>query len=253
VGSRRIGERIRLVVVGGAVQDPKFKPVAPAQAVFGGGSLDGQYVVLEMAALPSTPAVRTSAKDAPAAAPAGNPKDAPAAGTYGVHAKMDRPFSVLVLRDLDGDRWPAIYAAAPVGDGRVAVPAGTGSFTLRGAGSEVQLGQSTRQDRRLGGELLRNGTVTDGKGNAVPAQLFPDLEAAVTLSGTGTATATITYNGKTLTLTGTAVIRPSKPTGKGVNIGGRFTTTKGALGLESARPQAKDEQVEIEFWTSGRP
>jgi hypothetical protein len=253
MGSRRIGDRIRVVVVGGAVQDAKFKPVAPAQPAFGGGSLDGQYLVLEMAALPSTPAVRSAGKDAATPGPEANPKDAPAAGTYGVHPKMDRPFSLLVVRDLAGDRWPAIYAAAPVGDGSVAVPAGTGSFTLRGTGSEVQLGQSARQDRRLGGELLRSGTVTDGKGNPVPTMLFPDLEAAITLSGPGVATARITYNGKTLTLTGSAIIRPSTPTGKGVNIGGRFTTTKGALGLESARPQAKNEQVEIEFWTSGRP
>jgi hypothetical protein len=117
----------------------------------------------------------------------------------------------------------------------------------------VQLGQTARQDRRLGGELLRSGTVTDSKGKAVPTMLFPDLEAVVTISGPGAATAKITYNGKTLTLTGSAVIQPSKPTGKGVNIGGRFITTKGALGLESARPQAKSEQIEIEFWTPGRP
>jgi hypothetical protein len=255
IGSRRIGDRIRVVAVGGAIHDPTFKPVAPVQAVFGGGSLDGQYVLLDMAAATAGPSSTSGPGPAPATdlGRGGDPKDAPAAGTYAVRPGMGQEWAVLVLRDLGGDRWPTIYAAAPSGNGSVVVPAGTGSFTLRGPGSDVQLGQTARQDRRLGGELLRSGTVTDGKGNAVPTMLFPDLEAAITLSGPGAATARITYNGQTLTLTGTATIRPSKPTGKGVNIGGRFTTTKGALGLESARPEAKSEQIEIEFWTPGRP
>ncbi len=55
-----------------------------------------------------------------------------------------------------------------------------------------------------------------------------------------------------MSLTDSAVIRPSTPTGNGVTIGGRFTTT-GALGIEPADPTAKDHPIEFKCWTPARP
>jgi hypothetical protein len=166
---------------------------------------------------------------------------------------MDRPWSVLVLRDMGGDRWPAIYLAGPEGSGGVTLPSATGSFTLRGSGADVQLSGGGRQDRRLGGELSRI-AVTPGKDGATQAStVYPDLGITITLAEPGKCRGRIVFNGRTLELNGTATIRPCRPTGKGVDVSGRFLTTKGALGLGGTDAKVKEHPVEIEFWTPARP
>ncbi|MCC5849187.1 MAG: hypothetical protein JJU29_13960 [Verrucomicrobia bacterium] len=235
--SIQIGDKTRVVFVGGATQHDKFKPVNNAQSAFGGGTLDGQYVVLEMDTLPPLPDYEpqypTSGRRT---AGAGETQEG-LEGLYIVNQGMNRDHSVLALRDTTAKKWPKFYRAHPKGEGLVDAQ-GRGKFTLLGTSDRVQVRGGAHQDKRLGG--------THGSDE------YPDLEIQVTLTGNATANAVVSYQGRTLELNGPISIRDSRPSGRGINLRGVFTTTKGALGLDDD-PDNRDDEILIEFWAPGRP
>ncbi len=236
--SARIGDKTRVVFVGGAVEHEKFRRVGGPQAGFGGGHLDGQFVVLEMDTLaplpPFEPQVPTSAGRSVSLPDTDRDID----GLFVVSEGMNRHHSVLVLRDTTARKWPAIYLGRPDGQGQVDTR-GRGAFTLVGAPEQVELREGAHQHRRLGG--------TYGSGD------YPGLEIAVTVTGPETATGTIAYNGRTLELEGRLSIRDSRPSGRGVNLRGLFRATKAQLGLDGRDPDDAEDEILIEFWAPGRP
>ena len=76
------------------------------------------------------------------------------------------------------------------------------------------------------------------------SKLRPDNK----LTSTDKCSGTISFAGKTVEVDGSCYIRKSEPTGDGINVGGRFTTTKGDLGIAGDA----DDQVVIEFWAPAR-
>ena len=236
--SIQIGDKTRVVFVGGAVHHEKFKPVNNAQAAFGGGSLDGQYVVLEMDTLSPLPDYEPQfPTSASRSAGAGESQEG-LEGLYIVNQGMNRDHSVLVLRDTTAKKWPKFYRAHPKGEGLVDAR-GRGSFTLLGPSDRVQIRGGLHQDKRLGGTR--------------DSDDYPDLEIQVTLTGNTTANAVVSYQGRTLELNGPISIRNSRPSGRGINLRGVFRTTKEALGLAEDDPDSRDDEIIIEFWAPGRP
>ena len=248
-GSAEIGGKTRVVIVSAAEQHDAFKSIDPAQDGFGGGLLDGQYVVLEMDSYVPNPKNATP-PDEPKKKRRKEPE--PLTGEYSISEGMDREWCVLVLRDLSGKKWPSIYRGAPKGTATVDA-SGSGTFVLYGPGHEVQFANGSRQSKRLGGEFVRTVSVTDRKGKTKEKAALSDLVVEVALTSTSSCSGTVRLNDQTVKLDGECTIVPSKPTGKGINISGRFATTKGALGLDADDPGSQDDEVQIEFWTPARP
>jgi len=249
MGSGRVGDKVVSVFVTAAKEDGKFTPVNNAQKAFGGGSIDGQYVILEMD--PDQPRDEVEVADGEGKKKKKkNKKGKDLTGTFRVERDMNRDWCVLVMRDRGGDLWPAFYLCHPEGSGSVDASGG-GSFTILGGAEDVQLTSGSRQDVRIGGKLSRLETYEDNKGRERSRRVYPELRLAITITGEDSCDATIAYNGETIEVKGSCSIRPSKPTGKGINVSGRFTTTKGELGL--AEGDAADHEVTIDFWAPGRP
>lgn len=239
-GSAHVGGRTRVVVVSGAVQNDKFKPVSPLQPGFGGGNLDGLFVVLEMDTLPRAPEVEFQFPTAASRSLSVGESDDSLSGNFQVAAGMRNSDSILQLRDSTGKKWPAIYRGNPVGNETVDA-AGSGRFVLRAESDRVELGAEgdSGKARRLGSRL----------GEDPP---YPDLEIRIELTSRNTARGVIIYNDQRLERQGPVNIRNARPTGQGINLSGYFQATKAELGL-SESPEDADDVVYIGWWTSGRP
>lgn len=241
-GSAHVNGRTRVVAVTGAVQHDQFRPVSPVQSAFGGGHLDGLFVVLEMDTLPRLPRQPTFLLPTAASRGTGVPEgDASLQGVFQVTPGMRNSDTILFLRDTTGRKWPKYYRGNPVGEGSVDA-AGSGRFTLRAAGADrVELGEEghSGQSRRLGGS----------EGGAQP---YSDLEIQIQVTSRNTVNAVITYNGRRLERQGPMAMRPSRPTGQGIQLQGHFTATKAELGLATSAEDARDEIV-IGWWVPARP
>ena len=75
----------------------------------------------------------------------------------------------------------------------------------------------------------------------------------MTLTSATTCKVVVKYLGGEHSVSGTNVIKESRPTGDGINIQGTVTTTKGALGLPLAEGEDKKDEIEIRFWAPARP
>ncbi|MCH8513768.1 MAG: hypothetical protein LAT83_19235 [Kiritimatiellae bacterium] len=243
-GTRNINGVTHVVFVSGAVDHDKFKPANPVQQAFGGGNLDGLFVVLRMDTLElGTP--RPLEEESAAAAgerEGGRQRNTPD-GTFQISQGMNRHFSVLYLRDSTRRRWPIYILARPEGESRVD-SAGSGQFRIKGPGSNVQLLQGRRQEPRLAGNLVRQ-----ENGNNV----YPDMDLAVRLVSADRAQGMLRFNGRTVELEGPCTIGPSRPSGHGIQIGGTFRTTKAALGLDGRDPDDANDVLILEYWVPGRP
>ncbi len=253
--SRMIDGKVMVVFYSGAVHDEKFTLIDPAQQKFGGGALDGMYVVLEMDPLELDAMATADDGDDDEKKKKGKKvkQDAGLSGTFNVSEGMNKDWCVLVLRDMDGDQWPAIYLAHPKGKGSLDASGG-GSFTILGSGSGVQLlASEQRTGVRLGDEFMKSETYKDDRGRTHQRVRFPDLEVRVKVTSATSCTGSATFNGTSVDLKGACGFRKSKPVGNGVNIGGHFLTTKEDLGLAADDPEAQKDKVRIEFWAPGRP
>ncbi len=239
IASRQDGDRIRVAFVGGATENDKFVEANAANSSFGSGAVDGQYVILEMDALDRVlPPDETPYPTAANRTAGIGDHDADLTGRYDVTRDMNRSFSLVMLRDTTGKKWPAFYASQPEGDGFVDADEDRGEFTLVGKSDDVEMG-GTERDRWLGGR--------DGDG-----QSFPDIEVKVTFTGPDDARADVSCNGQTVRLEGEIAIRESRPTGSGVNVHGLFKATKGDLGIADGWAESAEE-VLIQFWAPARP
>jgi hypothetical protein len=240
-GSAHVNGKTRVVAVTGAVQHDQFKPVNPVQNGFGGGNLDGLFVVLEMDSLPRTPPVESFAF--PTAAARGlttrESRDS-VDGLHSVSAGVRNSDSILFLRDSTGKKWPLYYRGNPVGE-NIVDAGGRGRFTLRAEPDRVQLPNQGPYGhaRRLGGQ----------PGREPP---YPPLEIHIELTGPDTARGMIVFQDRRVQRQGPLSIRRSRPTGDGINLSGQFEATKGELGLASSPADANDI-IHIGWWAPGRP
>jgi hypothetical protein len=236
--SVQVGNKTRVVFFGGASEDEKFKPVNPIQNGFGGGDLDGIFVVLEMETLP-----RVRLPSLPYPTSGGRTvnireSDEGLSGSFIINRGMRNDHSVIVLRDTTGKQWPTFYRGRPVGESTID-GAGRGRFTLIGESNRVQLRGGSINDMRVGGRADQ--------------EEFPEINFEFNLDSPDRATALITFNGQTLRKTGNYVRRRSRPTGQGINLSGVFSATRQELGLvPPGSPHANDE-ILINWWVPARP
>lgn len=239
-GSAHVNGRTRVVAVTGAVQHDKFKPVNPVQSGFGGGNLDGLFVVLEMDTLPTAPPVTFQAPTAASTSLSTGETDESLEGLFQVAAGMRNSDSILFLRDSTAKKWPLYYRGNPVGD-NVVDASGAGRFVLRAEADRVELGEEgfSGKSRRLAGS----------EGGETP---YPDIEIHIQLTSNKTARGMIVFQGRRLERTGPVRIRNSRPTGSGINLSGQFEATKAELGLSESPADANDV-IHIGWWAPGRP
>ncbi|TVR48064.1 MAG: hypothetical protein EA402_00805 [Planctomycetota bacterium] len=244
VASSRVGNKTRVVFVGGARENDAFKPVNNAQRRFGGGDLDGLYIVLEMDTLESE--MLGDERPGKALTAAGVPEEGEGrevSGEYKVSAGMNRDFSLIVLRDGGHRKWPTMYMARPQGEGRVR-DGSSGKFVLHGASDSVEMGGALRaREMRLGGHL---GSMKDDDFH------YPEITIEITVNSANEATAKISYQGNTVTRQGAFAARPSRPVGRGIHMSAVFEVTKQELGLAEGREDARDP-IYLEIWAPGRP
>ncbi|MFP4259892.1 MAG: hypothetical protein ACLFS1_02310 [Opitutales bacterium] len=240
-GSAHVGGKTRVVAVSGAESNEKFSKVSPVQAGFGGGHLDGLFVVLEMETIPPAPKPQFVHPSFGARDVSMKESDPKLDGYFVVNEKMKNNDSLLYLRDTSGKKWPAYYRGNPVGDGLIDAE-GSGSFVLRGPPDRVQLGGEADEEsvsRRLGGDSGRE-------------ELYPELEMSVRLLSESKALIGVVYNGRQIEREGRVSIRKSGPVGKGVAIQGFLRVTKAELGLDSSL-DGQDDEVIVGWWAPGRP
>lgn len=172
----------------------------------------------------------------------------PPEGSFQVTEGMNRDYCLIDMRDAAGKMWPMFWLAHPKGTGSVDTGAGQGTFTIFGSGSDVQFVNGKRQDRRIGGVLVKEETFKDGKGVVQKRRAGPDIQLGVRVTGPGAADVTIAYNGRTVSVPGKLTIKPAAPTGKGsIDLNGSCQTTMRELGL------GNDEAiVKIAFFAPGR-
>ncbi|TVR44268.1 MAG: hypothetical protein EA402_07360 [Planctomycetota bacterium] len=245
VASARVGNKTRVVFVSGATAHEKFKPVNNAQGRFGGGDLDGLYIVLEMDTLKSEMlpyAQPGNALSAGATPEAGESREI--SGDFKVSAGMNRDNSLIVLRDGGGRKWPTFYMARPQGEGNVRSNGSSGQFTLHGSGTSVEMGDTTQaRAMRLGGHLGSK------QGDDFH---YPEIAVEITVNSTSQATAKVTYAGNTVNRQGGYSVRPSRPVGRGIQVHGVFEFRKHELGLSESR-EDREDLVYLEIWAPGRP
>ncbi len=235
--SARVGDKTMVMFVTGAEFNEKFAPRNNAQKDFGGGNIDGMYVILQMDTLPEGLTVPDSGKSALSASVTPTVGDGEAlTGTFNVSRGMNRDHSLIILRDGAHKMWPAFYMAHPEGGAQVDA-AGSGSYTLAASGDAVEMG-----DAPLNRQRILGGT-PDG---------YQDVSVKITLTGANTARAEVTYGKHTAAVDGRISIRRSRPTGSGINFHGIFELKKGQLGLAADRSE-NDEIVYLEIWNPGRP
>ncbi|MCC5843866.1 MAG: hypothetical protein JJU05_06400 [Verrucomicrobia bacterium] len=239
-GSAHVNGKTRVVAVTGAVQHDKFKPVSPVQNSFGGGNLDGLFVVLEMDTLPTAPEVTFEFPTAATRELSTGETDESLEGLYQVAPGMRNSDSILFLRDSTAKKWPLYYRGNPVGDSIVDA-SGSGSFVLRAEADRVELGEEglSGKSRRLAGS----------DGGETP---YPTLEIHIELTGNKTAKGTILFQDRRLERNGPVHIRNSRPSGSGINLSGQFQATKGELGISESPADANDV-IHIGWWAPGRP
>ncbi|MCC5844457.1 MAG: hypothetical protein JJU05_09415 [Verrucomicrobia bacterium] len=238
-GSARVNGRTRVVAVTGAVQNDKFKSVNPVQPSFGGGSLDGLFVVLEMDSLPMSPPVTFQFPTAASRDLTTAKTDDTMSGLFQVSDKLRNNDSILFLRDSTAKKWPLQYRANPVGE-HVVDASGSGRFVLRAEGDRVELGEEGQsgQTRRLAGQ--------DGGGGT-----YPTLELRIELTGRNTASGEILFGDHRLRREGPVNIRNTRPARDGIELSGQFQATKAELGLSDAPTDANDV-IHIGWWAPGR-
>ncbi len=237
--SRNFGDKTRVAFVGGATNNEHFKAISPSQAAFGGGALDGQYVVLEMDTLESIGPASAERSALKAGTNVGTPSSEEGlTGSYTVSQGMNRHYAVLVMRDTAGERWPLFYEAHPKGDGQVDIDAGSGQFTILGPVGNIQNASGIGHlERRIG---------------ARPEEPhYSDLEVAVTLTDASSVDAEIRFNDRRVRVSGPIGIRTSRPSGQGIQIHGVLRTTKQDLGV-AIGSEDQDHEVIVEFWVPGR-
>ena len=236
--SASFGDETLVAFVGGAVHNEAFTPVNPVQDGFGGGTLDGQYVVLRMETLAEPEPVEPAFPTAAGRTASVPDTDDSLRGHFIVDEGMNRQASVIVLRDSTATKWPAIYLGRPEGLGLINAE-GEGAFRLHGPGDNVQLAGSRNDFRRLGGIRGEEG--------------YPDIHLQVRLAGNDRAYGQVTYRGRTIDLgAGALALRPSRPTGPGINVMGYFSTTREVLGLSEQGGDPED-RIYIQFWAPARP
>lgn len=238
-GSAHVNGRTRVVAVTGAVQHDKFKPVNPVQQGFGGGSLDGLFVVLEMDSLPMSPPLTFKFPTAGSRDLTTGETDESMSGLFQVSDKLRNNDSILFLRDSTGKKWPLQYRGNPAGE-FVVDASGSGHFILRAESDRVELGEEghSGQSRRLAGQ--------DGGGRP-----YPTLELQIELTGRSTARGTIIFGEQRLQRDGPVHIRNTRPARDGIEISGQFQATKAELGLSESSADA-DDIIHIGWWTPGR-
>lgn len=231
--------RTRVVFFGAASHDESFTPLNPVQGGFGGGDLDGIFILLDMEALPSQgipPMPFPSAGGRTAREVAES--NAPENQRFIVNQRMRNDHSVIVLRDSSGTRWPLFYRAHPVGESTVN-SSGQGRFHLTGPTNRIQLTQGSSRTRRLGGHLD-------------PEAQGPEVDLHIELLSRDRARAQLRIGDRTVQLQGAATIRNSRPTGQGINMSGVFESRKGELGLAGPGDNP-NTPIFIEWWAPGRP
>lgn len=232
--------RTRTVFFGSASHDGSFTPLNPIQDGFGGGHLDGIFILLEMEALPSqgVPDMPFPSAGGRTAREVGE-SNAEENQRFIVNQRMRNDHSVIVLRDSSGTRWPLFYRAHPVGESTVN-SSGRGRFHLQGPTNRIQLTQGSSRTRRLGGHLD-------------PEAQGPDLNLHIELLGRDRARAELRVGDRTVNVQGPLSIRNSQPTGRGsINMTGVFESTKGELGLVGPGDNP-NTPIFIEWWAPGRP
>lgn len=236
--SMQLGNKTRVVFFGGAREHEKFKPVNPLQNGFGGGEMDGLFVVLEMETLPRVQLTPPPFPTAGGRTVSIGKSDEGLSGRFIVNRGMRNDHSVIALRDTTGKQWPTFYRGRPVGDATIDA-AGRGRFTLIGESDRVQLRGGSLNEMRVGGRADQ--------------EEFPEIQFEFNLDSPDQATALITYNGQTLRKQGNYVRRRSRPVGQGINLRGVFSVTRQELGLAPpGSPHANDE-ILIDWWVPARP
>jgi hypothetical protein len=231
--------RTRVVFFGAARFDDSFTPLNPVQPRFGGGDLDGIFVLLDMEALPMQgippmPFPSAGGREARQVAESNAEENQ----NFIVNERMRNDHSIIVLRDSSGTRWPLFYRAHPVGESTVN-SSGRGRFHLRGPTNRIQLTQGTSRTRRLGGYVN-----SEDQG--------PEVNLHIELLGRDRARAQLQVGDRSVQLEGPASIRNSRPTGQGINMSGVFESRKGDLGLLGPGDNP-NTPVFIEWWAPGRP
>ncbi len=240
-GSAHVNGKTRVVAVTGAEFNEKFSQVSPVQSGFGGGDLDGLFVVLEMDSLPMSPKAEFAHPSFGTRDISVKESDPELEGRFVVNKEMKNSDSLLYLRDTTGKKWPAYYRGFPVDDGVIDAN-GSGAFSLKGPSDRVQLGGEAGEEgvsRRLGGNL-------GGQ------ELYPELVLHVRLRNNRECVGVIEYNGKRVERQGTVSIRKSGPVGKGAATQGFFRVTKNELGLSTSPEDGQDELI-VGWWAPGRP
>ena len=238
--SAHVRGKTRVVAVSGAAQHEKFKEIQPVQEGFGGGSLDGLFVVLEMDSLDPLPEPTFKYPSAGARSIDLPDTDTEISGKFMVSPKMRNSDSILYLRDTTAKKWPCYYRGNPEGTNLITTD-GSGTFILNGPPERVQLSDKDGDEarsRRLGGDGETEG--------------YPNLKMEITLTDRTNARGVIHYQGQRLEKTGAYSIRNSSPTGKGINMSGYFSATKGELNL-SESPRDINDEILIGWWAPARP
>jgi hypothetical protein len=156
---------------------------------------------------------------------------------------------MIELRDGSGKLWPMYWLAHPQGSGTLDAGKGTGSFTLTGAGSDVELIGGSRDEKRIAGNLVVVKTEKGQKGEDLPVRVGPAIELKIELTGVGKpAKVAIGFNGQTVSTEGDVQFAAAANGRPGIDIKGSCKTTTRALGLDKT-----ETPVLVKFYAPGRP